>query len=211
VNIHLIRHGQVAGPPALYGRTDVALSDAGQTALSEATASLPPPDAIVSSPLRRCHAFAEQQAAAHNCSLHTDPGLREMDFGDWDGVPYDADSPHWPAMEAFWGNPGAVSPPNGESLSEVRARVDESWRRWENLEEHRNLWIFAHGGVIRLVLANLLNLDWRNPCLYASLHIGYASRTTVNVSTNRLIAPRILCIGLPPPDTLLASGATRAP
>lgn len=179
MNIHLFRHGQVAGPAALYGKTDVTLSDTGRLALSNATRDLPPPDLIITSPLQRCHSFAQRKADELNCLLKVEPDFREMDFGQWDGVPYREHSPEWPAMGEFWKQPAAVTPPEGESLQRMQSRVASAWLATKaNTEE--TIWIFAHGGTIRLVLAEVLGLDWKNPLLYSTLQVDYASRTDIN-------------------------------
>lgn len=199
MNIHLFRHGQVAGPAALYGKTDVALSDTGRLALSNATQHLPPPDLIITSPLQRCHAFASQKAEALDCPLKVEADFREMDFGMWDGVPYREDSPEWPAMGQFWQEPAAVTPPDGESLQRMQSRVASAWLATKT-QSQETVWIFAHGGTIRLVLAEILGLDWRNPLLYSTLQVGYASRTDISHQHFDGIAmTRVQAIAVPAP------------
>jgi len=176
--IHLFRHGQVDGPAALYGKTDVELSSQGAKALEFATAKLDAPDAIISSPLRRCQQFAQSKAEALSCPLIIEPGIREMDFGLWDGQPYREDSPQWPSMREFWQQPADVTPPEGESLEAMNTRVTQAWQRIITTQ-HERLWVIAHGGTIRLIIAHVLGLQWQNPQLYSSLAIGYASRTDI--------------------------------
>lgn len=198
--IHLIRHGQVDGPPALYGSTDIALSAEGQESLLRATSKLPQPDRIISSPLQRCHRFAQERAQALQIPLITLPTLAEMNFGDWDGIPYDQNGPHWQAMLAFWQNPAAHTPPNGESLSDMQTRVVQALHTLLTLYDEQ-LWVFCHGGAIRLLLAEILQLDWRNPQWYSRLSLGYASRSTIKIrqhdGTNHA---QVTAIGIPPPE-----------
>lgn len=197
--IHFFRHGQVDGPAALYGKTDVALSDAGYSALSRAVNGVVQPDLIITSPLQRCHDFAFAQATSLGCALTVEDDLREMDFGQWDGVPYREDSPLWPAMTQFWQQPSKVTPPEGESLQQVQNRVAIAWQKL-SVEHHKTIWVFAHGGVIRLILAEILDLDWRNPSLYSTLQVGYASRT--DISCQRIedsVITRVHAIGVPAP------------
>ncbi len=198
--IHLFRHGQVEGPAALYGRTDVPLSARGYEALAAATEALPAPDAVVSSPLLRCRCFAELAASTHGVPLQLNEGIREMDFGDWDGVPYRQDNPEWPHMAAFWAAPSEVCPPNGESLTQVQERVIRGWERILKGPDSTT-WVFAHGGAIRLIIAHLLQLDWRNPRLYANLSVGYASRTLVqHHRSGGEVYCRALAIAIPVPE-----------
>jgi hypothetical protein len=89
----LVRHGQVAGPAALYGHSDIALSHAGQTTLQQCLNMLHaalPCAALLSSPLIRCAAVAQSFARAHELRLQFEPELREMNFGQWDGIAFDA-------------------------------------------------------------------------------------------------------------------------
>lgn len=198
--IHLFRHGQVAGPPALYGKTDVELSEMGFESLSKATQQLPPPDHIITSPLQRCHSFASQQAQRLDCPLTIEPALREMDFGRWDGVAYEEHSPEWPAMEKFWQQPAQVTPPEGESLQQMQQRVSAAWRALTEASD-KTIWVFAHGGVIRLVLAEVLGLDWRNAQLYSTLQVGYASRTDISHQPfDGAAIVRVQAIAVPAPD-----------
>ena len=55
--------------------------------------------------------------------LAPDPALREIDFGEWDGLMAE-EVPDQAALRAFWDQPGAVAPPGGESWDGFRARVD---------------------------------------------------------------------------------------
>ena len=71
----LLRHGQIDGPPALYGRTDVALSRDGWEQMYRQTNLLHRFDNIISSPLRRCHDFAKELASGHQLKLQTEKQL----------------------------------------------------------------------------------------------------------------------------------------
>ena len=42
-------------------------------------------DAVISSPLSRCHKFAARLSQQQQITLHTETGLREICFGDWEG------------------------------------------------------------------------------------------------------------------------------
>lgn len=201
MNIHLFRHGQVDGPAALYGRTDVALSAQGMGSLRAATCHLQSPDLIITSPLQRCYQFAAEAAEKHGCELQVEDDLQEMDFGHWDGVPYRADSPDWPLMTEFWENPERVRPPGGETLEDMHKRVCAAWRKLLRLP-HENLWVFSHGGTLRLIIAEALALDWKNASLYAKLSIGYSSRTLVHHDPQQSAESiRVLAIAIPAPET----------
>jgi probable phosphoglycerate mutase len=50
-------------------------------------------------------------------------GLREADFGEWDGHTLDEVTARWPDQLAAWLRSTAVAPPGGEPLDEVARRV----------------------------------------------------------------------------------------
>ncbi len=208
--IDLLRHGAVDGPPALYGRTDVALAGAGleqmQGAPLAADYAL-----IVSSPRRRCLDFARQVAARRGVPLEIDAGLAEMDFGLWDGVPFAPDAPHWEALQRFWQAPAMQGPPGGESLDGFRQRVLAAFRdrvrhalaarsgqvreRPLDAAEDSQLWV-VHAGVIRAVLAEVLGADFSVPAWHLALHIGHGSLTRLRVEAQGTVSVR--CIGCSP-------------
>ncbi len=168
--------------------------------LVRATQPLSRPDCIVTSPLKRCHYFAKDQATKLECELLVNPQLQEMNFGQWDGVPYSQHSPHWPAMTAFWQSPANTSCPEGESLQIMQARVKAAWNQILELKAE-NLWVVTHGGVIRLLLAHILKLDWRNAQLYSTLAVNYASRTTLTINYfESKPTIRVQAISVPAPE-----------
>ncbi|MGB0865031.1 MAG: histidine phosphatase family protein [Granulosicoccaceae bacterium] len=200
MNIHLFRHGQIEGPAALYGKSDVPLSEQGFASLSRAVIDVPAADLIISSPLQRCLAFALSTATQNKCPLVTDANLREMDFGDWDGEPYREDDPSWEQKRRFWRSPANNTPPNGEALQDMYSRVTEAWATLITRPEH-TVWVFTHGGVIRLILAELLGLDWRNPALYATLQIAYASRTDITIGRHKgTLTAQLNTVAAPAPN-----------
>ena len=75
---------------------------------------------VVSSPLVRARATAEAIAARHAVTVEIDDRLIELDYGAWDGVPLADIAPEdW----AAWRADPAFTPPGGESLAAVNARV----------------------------------------------------------------------------------------
>lgn len=197
ITIDLLRHGDVAGPPALYGRTDVALSETGWSRLHRVPLVLPY-QAVLSSPRRRCRDYAEQIASQRTLPLRLVDDLAEMDFGEWDGVPFSVTLPQWSAMTAFWQAPSLHGPPGGETLDGFRERVVAAWRMQASLATGPQLWV-VHAGVIRAILADVLAVDFCQPAWHQQLHIGYASRTRLLWDPGQAQA-RIQWIGLPPPE-----------
>jgi alpha-ribazole phosphatase len=167
MRVQLLRHGETEGGARYWGATDVALSASGWRQMLAAVDGRAW-DLIVSSPMRRCSAFAEPLARDLNvpCRLETD--LREMCFGAWDGrsvaelMESDAE-----ALCLFWTDPSAHTPPGAESLAQLQLRVMAAWRRAVTEGARRRLLIVTHGGPIRLLraaqsaiaLSGLLSID----------------------------------------------------
>lgn len=201
--IDLLRHGQIDGPSAMYGRTDVPLSALGWQQLQQATLSLYA-GRLLTSPLRRCADFARHLANERRLPLTVEDDLREYDFGDWDGIPFrdlfgdPAINPHgWEALEAFGRSPAAFTPPNAESLAMMEYRVSQCWQRLLDELRGQHSLIVCHAGTIRLILAQLLPVDWTDGRWFSALEIGYASVTRIRVSDHPQAVPRIEWLARP--------------
>jgi alpha-ribazole phosphatase len=193
----LLRHGQIDGPPALYGRTDVGLSRDGWQQMHRQTSHLYNLDNIISSPLRRCSDFAKELASDNQLTLQIESDMQECDFGEWDGIKFDDHSQHWPLMTSFWQDPDHNTPPQGETLETFHNRVVTSWQSL--CEQHRgqNNLLVCHGGVIRQILAHILPTDWHSGDWYSQLQIGYASLTRIVIPAFPNAKPSVAFIGLP--------------
>jgi alpha-ribazole phosphatase len=197
--ITLVRHGKVEGPAAVYGRTDIALSAAGHSDLTRTLNSLHAQNSIhqiISSPRIRCLQVAQEFSAQHKIPLRTEDNLQEMDFGIWDGVPFDELGDEWKNIEAFWESPHSMQPPEGESLTDFAARVITSWGSLISDIKPGHKVVICHGGAIRILIAHILQLDWRNPALFKQLQIDYASCTRVEIGGYEKAVPVIRWIGL---------------
>jgi alpha-ribazole phosphatase len=197
--IDLLRHGKVAGPPALYGRTDVAVSSDGEQQLWRAVQSVSP-EQVITSPLQRCRVFAEAFARRQQLPCRIEADLQEVDFGRWDGVPFDdlyAEPEEWQRIEAYWQAPGVHAPPEGESLVQAHQRVGLCWQHLQQQLQGKHSLVVCHGGVIRLLLAHVIPADWRDGRWFSALDIGYASLTRIEISDMPDAVPVVRFIGLP--------------
>ncbi len=196
--ITLIRHGKVAGPAALYGRTDIPLSAAGHSDLTRTLNNLHtqnPVNQIISSPRIRCLQVAQEFSTQHKIPLRTEDNLQEMDFGIWDGIPFDELGDEWKNIEAFWESPHSMQPPEGESLTDFATRVISGWEQFINIAKPGHHTIICHGGVIRILIAHILQLDWRNAALFKQLQIDYTSCTRVEIGGYDGAVPVVRWIG----------------
>ena len=87
--ITLLRHGQVSGPAALYGRSDPDLSHVGWQSFKDLHEHQFGWGCIISSPRSRCQSLARKLSNKAVIPLEVWPELAEMDFGDLDGIPFD--------------------------------------------------------------------------------------------------------------------------
>ena len=83
--IDLLRHGDT-GHRGFRGQLDDALSACGWAQMRAASQD-GHWDAIVSSPLQRCAAFAHELATQRGLPLRLDPRLSEYHFGHWQELP----------------------------------------------------------------------------------------------------------------------------
>jgi alpha-ribazole phosphatase len=180
--IGLLRHGEIAGDPALYGRSDPPLSPNAMLAYQPLLVSAQLPwQRILCSPRLRCQQVAEALAQQFGLPIEIRPELAEMDFGRWDGVPYTQLVTEWPRLERFWSDPLHCPLPDAESLTNFHARINLAWEGILELSRSQSLLIITHGGVIRMLLARLLHADWRCGDFYQRLSIPYASLTQLKI------------------------------
>jgi alpha-ribazole phosphatase len=151
--VHLLRHGETEGGVRYWGGMDVALNSRGWLQMRAAVAG-GSWDLIISSPLRRCAAFSEALAQERGVPCRLEADLREMRFGTWEGysttelMQRDAER-----LRLFWSNPSVHTPPGGEPLAELHARVMAVWQRLGTASDCGRLLIVTHGGPIRVLRA----------------------------------------------------------
>jgi broad specificity phosphatase PhoE len=113
-------------------------------------------DRIFSSPLQRCAAFAGEFARQHGIPFTQEPGLAEIDFGEWEGRSATELMQRCPeALSEFWRDPSHATPPGGESLLQFNHRVVTTWESLHRNNEDQRLLLVTHGGVIRMLLCHL--------------------------------------------------------
>lgn len=126
----LLRHGQT--PLSVEKRfsgvgdrplTEVGLAQAGAAARRLRGCSAV---AVVASPLRRAAQTADLVAAEIGVAVTVDEGLRETDFGDWEGYTFAEVQHRWPDQLSAWLASPDVAPPAGESFADTARRVRQA-------------------------------------------------------------------------------------
>jgi alpha-ribazole phosphatase len=192
-NIYLLRHGKVSGEAALYGHTDVDVApDVNALIVKQLVAMNLEVNSVITSPLKRCFNLAELLSHESKSSITSLEPLKEINFGLYDGVPFDElhqDKNIWQSLERFWQNPVQHPLPKAELLTGFSFRVINAWQMIIDkvmLEPlNQNIIVVCHGGVIRMILAHLLNIDFRNPLWYTNLSIANGSLTSIEIKNKQ--------------------------
>jgi broad specificity phosphatase PhoE len=159
----LVRHAEPDEPELgrVCGHTDVLLGPAGRrraAALARALAAVPLA-AVYASPLARALETARPVAAAHGLEPVVRPELRELDFGEVDGLRFEEIEAGFPKLVRAWADaPESVRFPGGESLADLRARALPAALAIRDAHPGGSAVVVAHAGVIRVVLADALGL-----------------------------------------------------
>ena len=184
--VFLVRHGENewVSSGKLAGRTPgVHLNDRGREQAGQLAALLgrQPIAAVYSSPLERCTETAQPLAAALGLPVCPEPGMLEVDYGDWHGRELKELSqlPGWRLVQHF---PGGFRFPNGESLREVQTRAVNTVERLAAAHPNTAIAVFSHGDVIRMLVAH-----------YAGTPLDLFQRT--HVSTGSLSTVALFCGG----------------
>ena len=200
----LIRHGapheDVRG--RCYGSLDLGLSDLGQrqsealaARLEHARISL-----VVSSPRAR----AKETAAALGRDARVDERLRELDFGELEGRPFEEIEREYPDFYRRWmTEPTRVRFPGGEGFEDVRSRTAAAIAELVEVSAGNGaIAVVTHAGVVRAVLADALGLPSEG---IFRLDVGYCRVTVVDWFDGTPVV-RMVNGGGDLPDARLAAG-----
>jgi alpha-ribazole phosphatase len=165
----LIRHGEPAEEARhrCYGSLDVGLSAAGRNQMARVAEWFQgePIGAIYSSPRSRALESAHILAAATGCVFEPVQDLREIDFGDFEGLRYDEIAVRYPDLYRKWmERPTEVQFPDGESFQGMQARVLGAFEKIRREREGQTIAIVSHGGVNRILIAWALHMP--DDCIF---------------------------------------------
>ena len=182
LRIHLLRHGQTdcsrdnvfcgSGNDAALTAQGHAMAQAFAMAYSHLDWA-----GIYSSPLTRALATAKPLAELCHLGIEQLDGLKEIDYGRWDGQKVRAVQHEFAAEYARWAvEPQWNAPPGGESAVEVAERglrvIADVRQRFND----GNVLLVSHKATIRIILCRLLGIDLgryreRLGCPVASLSV----------------------------------------
>jgi len=168
----LVRHAVTAQTgPLLSGRTpgiDLSEKGVGQADATAQRLAKLPVSAIYASPIERTTQTAQQIAAHHALEVQALPGVLEADYGDWTGgkIAELAKTDEWKVVQAA---PSRARFPNGESITEMQARVVATLDGIVARHPHETVVVVSHADPIKSAIAH-----------YSGMHLDLFQR--VNVS-----------------------------
>ena len=192
--LYLIRHGEVDHRYHQIfggGRIDMDLSETGHfhaAALADwfGDGAL---DQVYVSPMKRAAQTADPLLRARGLEGTVMEGLREVDFGDWTGYRWSDIQDRFGIAAFDWLEVlerGGIA--NGESANELRARVEPCIQSIMDENAHRSVAVVCHGGIVRVMLALLLELPLSH---MAHFNVDYGSVTMLEIQPHKKHAVEI--------------------
>lgn len=162
----LVRHGETDwnAQHRYQGWSDPPLNEVGlrQAAALAARLAGEQVGAFYASDLQRATQTAQIVAEGHGQPVATDPRLREISFGDWEGATFDEIRARWPGEADAWLDDSLrVAAPGGETLAQVAGRVQDALDDIAEKHAAQTVLLVAHGGTLRVLLCLALDLDVR--------------------------------------------------
>lgn len=188
--ILLVRHGITKANMGnkFAGQTDIDLAEEGirqAEKLGERLAKTKI-DAIYSSDLKRASHTADAIASRHEKEIIRCGELREMNYGEAEGLTYDEIREQLPevadAMSKFDLN--LISFPGGESMRALTVRGVEFLKRLNDYDGDETVLIVSHGGMLRTLLCEMLEIGQEN---WQKFRFDNCSLTIVDIYPRRAI------------------------
>jgi alpha-ribazole phosphatase/probable phosphoglycerate mutase len=188
--ILFIRHAETDMAGTFCGHSDPPLNARGKVQLAELIERLRAENfgAIYTSDLRRAHDTGLALAEAFIVKCHVQPGLREIDFGRWEGLRWeDIEKLDETYARSWVAEYPHLSAPGGEDFGEFERRVLEEVN-FLSLEAEiaaRNIAVVTHAGVLRTILCSLQGWSresaWEQTNSYCSV-VRYAILPPASIS-----------------------------
>ena len=178
--IDLLRHGEPVGGRRYRGQSDDPLSEKGWRQMRTALAGMSQDwHVIYGSPLQRCAAFAQEVAAQLSIPLKTDPRLKEIGFGNWEGrTPDEINQDDARTLTCFWLDPVGNRPQGAETIASFHARVQAVWNDICTSERGRRVLIVGHAGITRMIMSLVLGSP---PQHMFRIQVGNAGLTRIRI------------------------------
>ena len=180
----LVRHGETAwnAEQRYQGQSDVPLSQRGheQAAALARVLTAETIHALYASDLQRAWATALAVATPLGLPVHKEPRLREITFGQWEGMTTAEIQARDAETLALWRtDPARIAPPGGETLQQVATRVRAAFDSLIATYQEQTIMLVAHSGTLRVLLCLALGFPVQayrrfalNPTSLSELYIS---------------------------------------
>ncbi len=170
----LVRHGETDWnqQQRLQGHADIPLNEAGEAQAQQfaekVAVAYPDIQAIYSSDLQRAYMTAYVTAEKFHLPVHQKPNLRELDWGEWDGLSISDPRVQTqrneekqlaiviPDREMRWNIPLA---PGAESNNQLVIRLKKELLEIAQAHANQTILVFTHGRAMRTFLFDILNSE----------------------------------------------------
>jgi broad specificity phosphatase PhoE len=162
-----VRHGETEANVARQwtGLIETELTERGRAQIAAVARRLAgevdDPAAIYTSPLKRARRTAEAIGRALDLEPVVMEDLREIDFGQLDGVTIEEMKAHHPELYARWKNRGDVefAWPGGDRRADFFHRVAAACDEILSRHARGTIVVVGHGGTLRSCLSHLLPVE----------------------------------------------------
>jgi alpha-ribazole phosphatase len=158
----LVRHGETDWniQRRHQGQQDIPLNARGRQQIEAVARRLAGEkiDAVYASDLSRAWQTAEAIVTHHDgLSILEEPRLREMHFGEWEGLTHEEIQQRQPAASENWTKIlMGEGPPKGENLPQFAARIQAMLDEVVAAHPRERVLLVAHGGTLMVLLCLLL-------------------------------------------------------
>lgn len=176
MEVYLIRHTTPKIEKGVcYGQSDIPLAETFSLEASKILTLLPESfDSVYSSPMTRCHKLAQIISAKQE--IITDKRLLEMNFGNWEMKKWDQINEQ--ELNSWMKDFVNVIVPGGENFVRLNTRVN-SFIDYLLRNKYKNVGIVTHAGVIRCIVARVLEISLKNAFKIPS---DYSGITKINLN-----------------------------
>lgn len=159
----LVRHGESEYNSArrFAGHVDVGLTENGRRQVERLRHRLADEkiDAVYSSDLKRARLTAEMLVHGKGMIITTCPELREISYGEVEGLPFSDIQRSYPELAKQISNTDLTMRfPGGESFMEFVGRVSTFKETLKNHGPSETLLVVAHGGPLRALVCDMLGI-----------------------------------------------------
>jgi alpha-ribazole phosphatase/probable phosphoglycerate mutase len=171
-----IRHAQTDKSGTFCGSSDPPVNSRGRAQIQELLSALSAEkvDIVYTSDLQRAASTAGALGERFGVTRIVTPQLREIDFGDWEGLTWQEIESRDAAYARRWTEAYPNLPaPAGESFSDFEARVIAAVSAICNANGPLQTAVVTHGGVMRVVLQTMCGVGEQEAWALTKPYCGF--------------------------------------